>query len=142
MFEFTGTYEHQIDSKNRIRFPSKFKLDGLELVFTLGQDNRIFVYPKSEFDIIADNIRSKVKLTDKEGQKAQTFYFSTSVTLEGDAQGRMILPPLHKKYAHIDKDIVFCGVNNRIEIWSKEAHDKYFESCIENFDSIFEKLGI
>lgn len=142
MAEFTGTFEHQIDSKNRIRIPNKLKGDEEGLYFTLGTLNRIFVYTKSEFDAISEKVRSSVKLTDKEGQKAQTFFFSTSVYLEGDAQGRMILPALHKKFAKIDKDVVFCGACNRIEIWSKESYDEYFDNCIENFDSIFEKLGI
>ncbi len=142
MAELTGTFEHQIDSKNRIRIPNKLKGDNEPLYFTLGTLNRIFVYTESEFNAISEKINATAKLTDAQAQKAVTFFFSTTEKLEGDAQGRMILPPLHKKYAKIDRDVVICGAGNRIEIWSKDNYEKYFDGCLENYDSIFAMLGI
>ena len=62
-----------------------------------------------------------------------------------DNQGRIILPANLREYAGLKKDIVSIGVNNRIEIWNKEAWKEYNEE--ENFisnDLAFEmeSLGI
>ena len=62
-----------------------------------------------------------------------------------DNQGRIILPANLREYAGLKKDIVSIGVNNRIEIWNKEAWKEYNEE--ENFisnDLAFEmeNLGI
>ena len=81
-------------------------------------------------------------MSDEDGQMALRVFAKSFTWVEGDAQGRMILPTKLKEYAKIDRDLVICGAGSHIEIWAKEVHDKYFENADENFDSLFKKLDI
>ena len=39
--------------------------------------------------------------------------------LELDKQGRILLPPVLREYADLQKDVVLVGVLSRVEIWDK-----------------------
>lgn len=142
MFYLTGEYTHQMDTKNRIRIPNKLKGEERCLYFSKGTNNCLFVYYEEGFKQLIAQVEEKIKMGDYDGQKALRVFAKSFVPVEGDAQGRMILPQKLKEFAKIDKDIVICGAGSRIEIWAKEVYDKYFENEDENFDDLFKKLDI
>ena len=49
MFYLTGEYNHQMDTKNRIRIPNKLKGEERGLYFSKGTNNCLFVYYEAEF---------------------------------------------------------------------------------------------
>lgn len=137
-----GEYNHQIDSKNRIRLPNKLKGNARELYFTKGTNHRLFVFFEDGYNHILNTLSENVKMGDPEGSKALTMFAKSCAVLEGDSQGRMILPNNLKEYARIKKDIVICGAITHIEIWAKEVYDEYYKDEDEIFDGMFGKLGI
>ncbi len=142
MFYLTGEYNHQMDTKKRIRIANKLKGNETGLYFSKGTNNCLFVYYEAGFKELIQNLEEKVKMSDEKKQMALRVFAKSFTYVEGDAQGRMILPPKLKEYAKIDKDLVICGAGSRIEIWAKEVHDKYFEHEDENFDDLFKSLDI
>lgn len=50
--------------------------------------------------------------------------FATAFNLELDEQGRILLPPKLRQYAEIKDTVVIVGINNYLEIWSKELWDE------------------
>lgn len=142
MFYLTGEYSHQMDTKNRIRIPNKLKGEERGLYFSKGTNNCIFVYYEEGFKELINKLEDKIKMGDDDGQMALRVFAKSFTYVEGDAQGRMILPPKLKQFAKIDRDLVICGAGSHIEIWAKEVYDKYFEHEDVNFDALFKKLGI
>jgi MraZ protein len=67
-------------------------------------------------------------------------FFSGASELICDRQGRVLLPQYLKEYAQIEKDIVFIGVSNRIEIWSKTRWKEFYDTTRETFEDTAEKL--
>ena len=135
MFYLTGEYAHQMDTKNRIRIPNKLKGEEKGLYFSKGTNNCLFVYYEEGFKQLIEKLEQSVKISDADFAKSFSY-------VEGDAQGRMILPQKLKEFAKIDKDIVICGAGERIEIWAKEVYDVYFSDEDENFDELFKQLDI
>ena len=142
MFYLTGEYNHQMDTKNRIRIPNKLKGEEKGLYFSKGTNNCLFVYYEEAFKELIQKKEEKIKMTDTDGQLALRVFAKSFTYVEGDQQGRMILPTKLKEYAKIDKDLVICGAGSHIEIWAKEVHDKYFENEDVDFDELFKKLDI
>ena len=137
-----GTYNHQSDAKNRIRLPNKLKGDARELYFTKGTNHCLFVFFEEGYKNILDTLNEQVKMGDPEGSKAMRMFVKSCAVLEGDTQGRMILPNNLKDFARIQKDVVICGAISHIEIWAKEEYDKYYANEDEEYDALFSKLGI
>jgi len=138
----TGEYFHQLDAKNRMRIPAKLKKElGDEYYFCAGTNHCITVLSKDEVQVWLDKL-SAVKYSNLENQKTVRRITRTMVSAVEDAQGRVVLPPSLREHALMgkdDKDLVICGVINRIEIWSKKVHDEYFDEN-EDFDTGVSKL--
>ena len=117
---FMGEYNHTIDAKGRMIVPSKFREQlGNEFVVTKGLDGCLFVYPNEEWHNIEEKFRN-VPLTTKDARNFSRFFFSGADTCELDKQGRILIPPVLREFADLQKDVVSVGVLNRIEIWSKD----------------------
>jgi len=138
---FFGEYHLQLDDKNRMRIPNKLRnLIGEEYYLLHGTSGCLFVMPPDEFEKIAEKIDS-IPLSNLKAQDAVRKIMSSLIIPEEDSQNRFILPQKARDYAGIQKQVVFIGVNKRIEIWSEEKYiEKGFDTA-ESFDSEFVKLN-
>ena len=140
---FKGMFEHQLDDKNRLRIPSKFKkeLTGengeKSYSFFRGMNRCICVMADDDLD---DTIASISEEGISEANHASAMFFSSIFSAEEDAQGRVVLPSMLKKMAGIQKDIVTIGRGQRLEIWAAEKYYEYLEGI--DYDSELKKLGI
>lgn len=136
---FMGEYNHTIDAKGRMIVPSKFREQlGNEFVVTKGLDGCLFVYPNEEWHNIEEKFRN-VPLTTKDARKFSRFFFAGAATCELDKQGRILIPPVLREFADLQKDVVSVGVLNRIEIWSK---DKWLDcNSYDDMDEIAEHMA-
>lgn len=140
---FKGMFEHQLDDKNRLRIPSKFKkeLTGengeKSYSFFRGMNRCICVMADDDLD---DTIASISEEGISEANHASAMFFSSIFSAEEDAQGRVVLPTMLKKMAGIQKDIVTIGRGKRLEIWAAEKYYEYLEGI--DYDSELKKLGI
>ena len=67
-------------------------------------------------------------------------FLSGATECELDNNGRINIPNPLKEYANIQKEVIVIGVNERLEIWSNEGFNNFFNDNIDNFDEIAEGL--
>ena len=114
-----GEYDHQVDSKNRIRIPSKLKAElGSDYVFMKGASKCISVYPANKIDELIGQF-SGVSAFDAEAQESLAEVMSSFYPGDEDGQGRVVIPEKLREYAGIDKDVVTIGMVNHIDIYAK-----------------------
>lgn len=137
---FMGEYQHNLDDKGRVIVPSKFR-EGLgdNFVMTRGLDHCLFVYPQPEWEILEAKLKS-LPMTRADARSFVRFFFSGATECELDKQGRIVIPPLLRDYAHLEKDIVVLGVSNRVEIWSRDDWEPYAHDAANSFVETAEKL--
>lgn len=137
---FMGEYHHNIDEKGRLIMPSKFRYDlGETFVVTRGIDSCLFVYPKETWNNITSKL-NELSFTKKDVRSFQRFFLSAATICEFDKQGRINITSPLADYADLTKECVIIGVNDRIEIWSKDNFDKFLNDNIENVSDIAEHL--
>lgn len=138
---FIGEYQHTLDSKGRIIIPSKFREElGEEFVMTKGLDNCLFVYPKEEWAILEEKLKT-LPLTNRDARAFIRFFFAGASEGALDKQGRVLIPANLREHSKLDKDAVVIGVSTRMEIWSKEEWDAYNSDDNLSYDSIAEKMA-
>jgi len=135
-----GEYHHNIDEKNRLVIPSKFREElGNEFIVTRGLDKCLFVYSMVEWNKIVEKLKA-LPFTHKDARNFTRFFLSGAASSELDRSGRVSLTSPLIEYADITKECVIIGANDRIEIWAKESWDKFLSDNEENFSDIAENL--
>lgn len=122
---FFGEFSYMLDAKNRFRIPPKLK-EVLENggFLTKGTNGCLFVLDKQKFEKLAEKF-SEVSLFDESSLLNSRMFFSSAFEVSIDGQGRVLLPRNLMEFADIKKDIIFLGVNDHVEIWSKERYEQY-----------------
>jgi MraZ protein len=141
---FMGEYLHSVDEKNRVSVPAKYREQlGASFVVTKGLDGCLFVYPKEEWEVFEQKLKA-LPLTNQGARQFVRFFFAGAVECSPDKQGRILIPQTLKVYSEIERDIVFIGMGNRIEMWSKHKWDTYNEAVFDVNDVAkqMEELGI
>ena len=138
-YMFMGEYHHTIDDKGRIIIPSKLRYDlGEEFILTKGLDGCLFVYSKDEWNNIAQKYKNLPNT--KDARNYLRFFLSGAVVCNFDKQGRINITPPLVKYADLIKDCVIIGVNDRLEIWSKERFEQFLATNEDIISDIADKL--
>ncbi len=69
------------------------------------------------------------------------FLFGGAADVEVDSAGRILIPDFLRTFAKIDTSAVFVGVQERVEIWNKEAWATYKAKIEQQGDTLAQKLG-
>lgn len=137
---FMGEYHHTIDEKGRMIIPAKFREElGDNFIITRGIENCLFVYSSKSWENITNKLES-LPFTKKDARQFVRFFLSGATIAEFDKQGRVNITSPLISYAHLEKDCVIIGTGDRLEIWSQEDWNAFFESASSNMSDIAENL--
>ena len=140
IYMFMGEYHHNIDDKNRLIIPAKFREElGDEFIVTRGIENCLFAYPKDNWQKIVEKLGS-LPFTKKDARSFNRFFLSGATNAEFDKQGRINITSPLVSYANLKKECVIIGVGDRLEIWSLEEFNNFFDSAKDNMSDIAENL--
>ena len=136
---FMGEYHQKIDDKGRLTIPSKLRYElGESFIVTRGLDNCLFIYPKEEWNQVISKYKELPNT--KDARNFMRFFLSGATEVNFDKQGRINIPMPLIKYSDLLKDCIVIGVNERLEIWSKENWENFIEDNEENLSDIADKL--
>ncbi len=137
---FIGEYHHNIDDKNRIAIPVKYRdILGNSFVITRGIEHCIHVYPNDTFSHIVTKLES-LPFTKKDARAFMRFFMSGATAVELDKQGRINVPSPLVNYANLSKKCVIVGTGDRLEIWDEDAFREFICSCNDEMSDIAENL--
>ena len=126
MAHFLGNFEAKADSKGRIFVPAVFRkllqLQG-EDYFVLRKDifqDCLVLYPGSVWENEIEILRNKLNKWNKTEQQVFRQLVLDAERLEMDASGRILISKRYLELVEINTHVRFLGVDNTIEIWSKD----------------------
>lgn len=135
-----GEFHHNIDDKNRLIIPAKFRSElGENIVITRGLEKCLFVYSMNEWNKIINKINT-LPFTKKNVRAFERSFIGGASMIDFDKQGRINITSPLVHYANIQKECVIIGVNERLEIWDKESFDKFMEESNDSLELITENL--
>ena len=131
-------YAHQLDAKNRMRIPAKFREElGEGYYITVGSGGCLYVYSAEQMKDVKD-VLNNINPFRESQLKAARFVLYNSWQAEEDKQGRILLPENLRRLAKIEKNVIVFKGPNCIEIWSEEVWNDYFSDV--NFDNLADAL--
>jgi MraZ protein len=122
---FRGINSATLDPKGRMALPARFRESvvaacGGALVVTIDvQEKCLLAYPLPEWESVQRKLESLPNIGARP-RMLQRLLIGHATDLELDANGRVLLPPMLRSYAELDRKLVLVGQGNKIEIWSEE----------------------
>lgn len=139
-----GEYLHTLDEKDRFILPAKFRekvktLDKKKFFITRGLDGCLFLVFQDAWEELENKLKA-LSFTKKQSRSFNRLYFSGAVESDIDSQGRVTLPEFLKEFAQIQREVMIVGVADRIEIWSKDRWNKFYQENKKRFEEMAEDL--
>lgn len=136
-----GQYEHTIDNKKRLALPSKFRGElGDKIVITRGIENCLVVYTMKEWQTVAEKL-SNLPISQVEARSFSRIILAGAMEVSLDKLGRILIPDYLKEYADFKKNVVICGLSNRLEVWDEEKWETYKKKAEKGLEEMVSKLG-
>ncbi|MBX3709331.1 MAG: division/cell wall cluster transcriptional repressor MraZ [Gammaproteobacteria bacterium] len=123
---FRGINGINIDAKGRIAMPTRYRerlqLDSKSaVVLTIDTEERcLLLYPLPEWEEIERKL-ARLPSFNPAARRIQRLLVGHATDVEMDGQGRILLPPLLREYAGLNKRAVLVGQGKKFELWD-EAH--------------------
>ena len=138
---FIGEYQHTIDEKGRMAIPSKMRSNlGSGAVVTRGIDNCLWVFPKKQWQELAEKLAS-LPLTDSNSRAFSRLMLAGAMEVEFDSQGRALIPNYLRTYAGLTKNAIVAGLFNRLEIWDAKEWNAYKTKTEKATDQITKHMA-
>lgn len=138
---FIGEYQHTIDEKGRLAVPVKFRPElAAGAVVTRGLDNCLFLYPKPEWEKLAQKLAA-LPISQANARAFARLMLAGAMDVDLDRQGRVVLPGYLRTYANLKSSAVLAGLYNRVEIWDEVAWKQYKSDAEKDSGEIAQQLG-
>ncbi len=129
--QLIGEYPVALDDKGRMRLPTALLRQlgenpagegaAYEFVVNRGFEKCLTLYPKPVWDAIAAKLSRLNRFNDRNRAFLRSFYLG-AYPITTDTADRILLQKHLMDYAGLSKDAVLVAMDDRIEIWSPEAH--------------------
>jgi MraZ protein len=122
---FRGHFEHAIDAKGRTSLPSRFRdvlvaTGDARLVLTPSPfDACLHLFPMKAWEEFEAKIAALPQF-EPNVIKLRRLYVSAAVECEVDKQGRVLVPNSLREHAMLQKDVLWAGMGQMVELWARE----------------------
>lgn len=151
---FSGLHQVVLDEKGRLAFPASLRAalaqpaGDAEFVLTLSFYEPCLVgLSVPAFAALADKIGS-LPPSNPAVSEFKRVVIASATTLCLDKSGRVVVPKELRDYAGLERDAVWAGVVDKIELWSKSRWDERNARRLEDAEflaqarAFFEPHGI
>ena len=120
---FRGITAINVDAKGRMAMPTRYR-EGLSqnnaLVLTIDTEvTCLLLYPLAEWVVIEQKLESLPSFNPAT-RRIQRLLMGHATELEMDSNGRILLPPLLREYAGLDKRVMLVGQGKKFELWVEQ----------------------
>ena len=117
-----------IDAKGRMALPMRFRqqlanfADGNVVVTVDTQEPCLLIYPEFEWNLVQEKVENLPSF-DKYAIRTKRMLIGHATDTELDSNGRILLSPVLRKFAKLDKKVTLLGQGKKIELWSESIWD-------------------
>lgn len=133
-----GANAINLDAKGRMAMPSRYREQLQEscegqVVVTVDRDRHLLLYPLPEWERVERKLL-ELPSFNKQARRLQRLLMGHATECELDGSGRIVLPPLLREFAGIEKRIVMIGQGNKFEIWDEARWNALREEYLAEDD--------
>lgn len=118
-----------VDGKGRLALPARYReafsaRNQISFVFTIDtEETCLLLYPALEWQVIEDKLQNLPSFNPV-ARRIQRLLIGHATDVDLDSSGRLLLPPLLREHAQLEKKVVMIGQSNKFEVWNEELWQK------------------
>lgn len=135
---FRGATSLSLDAKNRLAVPIKHR-EALQLncagnlVLTAHPHRCLLLYPQVAWEPIQTKMMA-LSSFDKQSSSLQRLLVGFAEDIALDSAGRILVSPVLREFAALDKEVMLVGQGSHFEIWDMVAWRKQLSQVLESGD--------
>lgn len=140
---FRGLNENLLDDKGRVAFPLEFRqvLNSDQFVLTLSlYEPCLVAMTLTDFEEQAEKLRS-LPASNPAITEFKRLVIASSFVASIDKAGRVAIPKELRAYAGLEREILWAGMIDRIEVWSRDRWNEKNKLRLSNKEEL-EKLRL
>lgn len=140
---FLGQYEHNLDAKDRLTVPSRFRAalsDGV--ILNKGLNPSVWVFSPDGYERFKENFVGNTSPLGRKGQMIRHHFAGMAFDEKLDSAGRIRIPKKLQGHASLaEGGCVVVGADDWFEIWSPSAWETYEAEMAAEINEIAENLS-
>jgi MraZ protein len=126
---FRGLHALNVDVKGRFKIPVRHQQNcATKLILSIHPDDAcLLLYPLKEWQILEQKI-SNLPALNPHTKRLKRKLIGHANECELDKTLRLLIPPVLRTYAQIDKEIILSGQGHNFEIWNEQIWDKQLKT--------------
>ena len=122
---YRGATSLNLDAKGRLAVPSRHREEMLaecagRLVLTAHPHRCLLLYPQPAWEPIQAKIMA-LSSFDRQSSAMQRLLVGHAEDIDLDSAGRLLVSPVLREFAGLDKQVMLVGQGSHFELWSIEA---------------------
>ena len=137
---FRGATALNLDAKGRLAVPARHR-DALNvqaagrLVLTAHPHRCLLLYPQPDWEPIQQKIMSLPSL-DKQASLLQRLLVGFAEDVELDSAGRVLVSPVLREFAGLEKQVMLVGQGSHFEMWSEASWRSQLDEALSQGDQV------
>ena len=121
---FRGANKVTLDAKGRMVLPTRYRERLVErcqgnVVVTVDRDECLLLYPLPDWEEIERKLM-RLPTLNPQARRLQRLMVGHATDVELDGQGRLLVPPKLREFAHLDRNVILIGQGTRFELWDEQ----------------------
>lgn len=139
---FTGSTQMALDGKGRLAIPARLRERlaaqcGGHLVVTADPTSGcLLLYPYPEWEKVAARLNALPSL-DPIAKELKRLVIGSAEEVEADSAGRILISPMLRRFAKLDKSVALVGQGEKFEIWD----DPTWQARLEQASQLTQQLA-
>jgi MraZ protein len=135
---FRGFSILSLDAKGRLAIPARYREQlqdfcASRLVVTVDRDHCLLIYPAPTWTDIERKLQ-RLPSFNSAARKLQRIYIGHAHDVDMDGQGRVLLPPVLRQFASLEKRVALVGQGNKFEVWDEDTWNGRREEWLDEAD--------
>ena len=122
---FHGPSNATMDAKGRFALPAALRkqmpddVDNSLVITCDPATDCLLIYPPSTWHNVLEDLLSRSNIN-RVVKQFQRKFVGNAREVEFDANGRLLIPPVLREYAHLNSKLVLAGMGKNIELWNEQ----------------------
>ena len=122
---FHGPSNATMDAKGRFALPAALRkqmpddVDNSLVITCDPATDCLLIYPPSTWHNVLEDLLSRSNMN-RVVKQFQRKFVGNAREVEFDANGRLLIPPVLREYAHLNSKLVLAGMGKNIELWNEQ----------------------